>query len=303
MESDDTESDGETNICPIPMCNRNFSTVAGLRQHWSKGHSSEEIQAAITRNTSALSQQPSPLDSTSVLQIPVPPAPPPASASVSNPPIQPHGTELEQMKNLLVTIQTLKAHTTVLKRIPKAARIQTAIEFYQLIIACIRPNASFMAWAHLFTFSYIAFKSPDRKNKLTKNLSIATIVKRNLDVWSKLKRLPFNEFSKNVLSNLQRRKKSKTAKDAEALRIKLVQSKLSDGDISGTIRVLSSNDSIADFNTDTYQKMLDKHPAANVTIDVETETALEIQPVGVGNRNQKISLWLRNGKFRWYGWN
>lgn len=172
--------------------------------------------------------------------------------------------------------------------IPKAARIQTAIEFSKLITACIQPNARFMAWAHLFTFSYIVFKSPDRKNKPTENLSIATIVKRNLDLWSKLKRLPFDELSNNVLSNLQRRKKSKTAKDAESIRIKLVQAKLSDGDISGAIRVLSSNDTIAAVNTDSYQKMLEKHPAANVHIDVNNETVVEIQPVSVTEARKSI---------------
>lgn len=56
MEPDDPEQDGKVNICPI--CKRDFASVAGLRQHWTKDHSIEEIQAAITKNTQDLSQQP-----------------------------------------------------------------------------------------------------------------------------------------------------------------------------------------------------------------------------------------------------
>lgn len=208
----------------------------------------------------------------------------PAPSSTLNAPpvneqVQAESENLNRMKDLLVLVQTLRAHTTVLKRIPKAARIHTAIEFSNLIAACIRPNATFLSWAHFFTFSYTALKSPDKKDKSTKNLSIATIVKRNLDLWTKLKRLPFEEFSNKILSNLQRRKKSKTAKDMEAIRLKLVQAKLSDGDISGAIRILSSNDTIAVVNAETHQKLLEKHPEPNLAIEVENATPADIQPV------------------------
>lgn len=55
----------------------------------------------------------------------------------------------DRMKELLVFIQTLRAHTSILKRIPKAARIQTAIEFSNLIDTCIHPRATFPAWGTL----------------------------------------------------------------------------------------------------------------------------------------------------------
>lgn len=56
MESDDPEQDGNVNICP--MCDRDFATLAGMRQHWTKSHSFEEIQAAIAKNTQDFSQHP-----------------------------------------------------------------------------------------------------------------------------------------------------------------------------------------------------------------------------------------------------
>lgn len=54
MESEDTEVDKKTNICPI--CERSFSSMAGLRQHVTKSHSEEEIMEAIANKTNSDSQ-------------------------------------------------------------------------------------------------------------------------------------------------------------------------------------------------------------------------------------------------------
>ena len=43
-------------------------------------------------------------------------------------------------------------------------------------------------------------------------------------------------------------------------RIKLVSSKLDEGNIKGGIRLAASDDKIAPFSTDSYQKLLSKHP-------------------------------------------
>lgn len=49
------EEDNKTNLCPI--CERGFTTVAGLRQHWTKSHSTVEIDAIIANKTQQISQQ------------------------------------------------------------------------------------------------------------------------------------------------------------------------------------------------------------------------------------------------------
>lgn len=87
---------------------------------------------------------------------------------------------------------------------------------------------------------------------------------------------------------MQRRKKSKAVKDSEAIRIKLVQAKLSDGDISGTIRILSSNDSIAVVNAETYHKLLEKHPQPIVACELENEQTVDSQPVSAAEVNKSI---------------
>ena|ERR1700761_7427700 len=81
-------------------------------------------------------------------------------------------------------------------------------------------------------------------------------------------------FYEQILGNLSRRKKSKNSKDAEALRINLVQSKLSDANI---IRILSSDDTMASRNLDNFQKLTEKHPAPNKSIEVTNENAQDIQ--------------------------
>lgn len=61
--TDGSEEDGKSNICPILY--RGFNRVAGLRQHWTKGHSAEEINDIITSRSQQFSQpdgDPDPLD-------------------------------------------------------------------------------------------------------------------------------------------------------------------------------------------------------------------------------------------------
>ena len=43
-------------------------------------------------------------------------------------------------------------------------------------------------------------------------------------------------------------------------RIKLISSKLDEGNVKGGIRLAASDDKIAPFSTDNYQKLLSKHP-------------------------------------------
>lgn len=74
---------------------------------------------------------------------------------------------------------------------------------------------------------------------------MATIVKRNLESWLNVKQMPLHDVKEYISAKLTQRRKSKTSKDIEAIRLKLVQAKLSDGDISGAIRILSSNETIA----------------------------------------------------------
>lgn len=54
VDLNEPNDDGKVNVCPI--CRRNFNTVAGLKQHWTKGHSVDEINAAIAAKTQNIGQ-------------------------------------------------------------------------------------------------------------------------------------------------------------------------------------------------------------------------------------------------------
>ena len=43
-------------------------------------------------------------------------------------------------------------------------------------------------------------------------------------------------------------------------RIKLISSKLDEGNVKGGIRLATSDDKLAPFSSDNYQKLLSKHP-------------------------------------------
>lgn len=72
MESDSDDSKGSENICPI--CWRSFDTLAGIRQHWTKGHTASEFEQAVNDNSQR---------SAATISASSPPAP---STSVSVPP-------------------------------------------------------------------------------------------------------------------------------------------------------------------------------------------------------------------------
>lgn len=55
MDSEETGDDDKSNVCPI--CERGFKIVGGLRQHCTKGHSADEIDAIIVAKTQNIFQQ------------------------------------------------------------------------------------------------------------------------------------------------------------------------------------------------------------------------------------------------------
>lgn len=163
----------------------------------------------------------------------------------------------------------MKSYIRVIKRIPKAARYQSSKEYTKVLSSCANNMNSSDAWFKLLSFPFVAFKSPDRKDKSTSKLSLATIIKRNLVIWSQVNQLPFKEFFNSIVPKSTMPRKVKKKLDEDELRIKTVQSKLNDGDVSGAIRILSSNDSIAPVNAETYAKLLELHPAPALVLDFD----------------------------------
>lgn len=149
---------------------------------------------------------------------------------------------------LMYLVQCLKSNVRVIRRIPKAARFYAAQEFAKCLESCVNNN-SFKFWYKLpYASLNVAFSSPDHKDKATSKLSLATIVKRNLDLWMEIRKLPFDAFFDRIIPKSSAKRIVKKGIDSDVLRIKKVQTKLNDWDVRGAIRILYSNDSVSQVN-------------------------------------------------------
>lgn len=176
-------------------------------------------------------------------------------------------------------LHSLKSNVKVLKRIPKAARLLAAQELARIVDAINKDVTSYSGWWQLLTFAYVAFKSPDKKNKQTSSLSLATIVKRNLTFWSEIKNLAFADFLEKITPTNVRPTKVKKDRLPDSMIIKKVQSKMNEGDFKGAIRLLTSNDTIAPFKVDTYLRLLEKHPEPNIPVVPVENADQSVTPV------------------------
>lgn len=135
---------------------------------------------------------------------------------------------------LLLYRQTIR----VLKRVPKGARIAAAKKLKELVATCVSSN-NLGSWIDLLSFSYIALQVPKRSSKKNK---LTSIIRKNI--------LNFDESP--VLNQV----KPKTASLA-----KRVEMKISDGDIRGAVKILSSNDVFAPQSQETLDQLRLKHPS------------------------------------------
>jgi len=148
----------------------------------------------------------------------------------------------EKMENPLInqnelfsTLTKLKKHSKMLRRIPKGARLSAATALHSILMKCIQSN-TLEDWKRLLLFSFKAFITPtqDLKNS---PVSLTTKVKNNsASDW--------NTFTIN--KNFKDSKSKATVGDA--LFAKRAITKLEDGDISGAVRVLSSEEAFAPNN-------------------------------------------------------
>lgn len=154
-------------------------------------------------------------------------------------------------------LSKLKSSTPVIKRIPKNARGTVAEELTALLKHCMLKN-DVEAWCHLLFFVYGTLKVPDRKRG-NRKVSLTSSIKKNVTDWKKIKNLPYINFLETFKSTDTKPKSSVNETTTKTLSRK-IQSKISDCDIRGAIRLLSSDDKLAPKNEDTLLKLQEKHP-------------------------------------------
>lgn len=103
----------------------------------------------------------------------------------------------------------------------------------------------YSSWAELLIFAYKAFRIPDANKK-----SLTKLVKCNIKN---------DELLTTMRSKQQTNKGSSFSKR--------IESKVADGDIRGAIKILSSSETLAKQDNQTYQKLLQKHPTPSRIIN------------------------------------
>jgi len=140
---------------------------------------------------------------------------------------------------------------SVLDRVPKGSRISAAIALTKLVNNACNSN-SLSVWRMLFRFSSVCFKKPKRGGK--RQPSLATTIKRQIEAFLSDPLCPLE-------APQQRYNKQNVCDDDK--RAKLIARKLSNSDIKGAIRILSSDDSILPFTDDTMSQLRSKHPPSH----------------------------------------
>ena len=129
----------------------------------------------------------------------------------------------------------------VLKRIPKGSRLQLCKLLTEILEKVILKNDK-ESWEKLLRFPNICLRSTSRGGKNKK--SLATVVNSRLDQIHDDSYLP---------------ETTKPRKSAPTLRSQ-VTTKLSTGDVSGAVRIITSTDSVLSPTPEIVTKLQDKHP-------------------------------------------
>ena len=137
--------------------------------------------------------------------------------------------------------------TTILKRIPKASREQCGRKLATILNAIVSKNDR-PAWERLFRFSLRCLRA---LRKASKHRSLASAVNRQL---SEEMDAPFIAKQRSLTGRPSRRN------PAEVLASR-VSAKLEEGDFKGAIRLVCSEDTIADKSAATFSSLVEKHPA------------------------------------------
>lgn len=148
----------------------------------------------------------------------------------------------EDEENQIFHIAKYKSTIYLLKRIPKGARILAANKFASVVEECVSKN-DFHSWENLLLFSYKTLFNPNRKD----DSRLVSSVKKNISSFT----IPSGKKQKGC---------TRKRYDNEEEFMLRIESKVSDFDIRGAVKLLTSNDSIAIEDETTLNELKKKHP-------------------------------------------
>ena len=131
----------------------------------------------------------------------------------------------------------------ILKRIPQASRVQVCILLTTVISNLVANVNDIEVWKIFFSFAKDILGNPNRGGKKSK--SLASIIKKRVA-----------HFGNGSQSDNPKPTKNKKPPDLK----KQVSEKISQFDVKGAIRLISSNDKVLPPTQEIYEKLCDKHP-------------------------------------------
>ena len=99
----------------------------------------------------------------------------------------------------------------------------------------------------IFLTSFLFFLEQPKRSGRKQTTSMSSLINKKIRANDVSLPKPHPQVSSPPLSDLEQK-------------IKLIKSKLDEGNVKGGIRLAASDDKIAPFSTDNYQKLLSKHP-------------------------------------------
>ena len=153
---------------------------------------------------------------------------------------------------LPLTVDTLiavtKAKPTILKRVPKHARIPLAKLLNEALDGIVAKPHDESCWVSFFLQFCAIMKQPKQSGKRQKS-DLGSIICERINKGAALGDLVVPHEVKD----------SKLEQECEK-RIKLISAKLDEANVRAGIRLAASDDSVAPFDNNTYEKLQSKHP-------------------------------------------
>ena len=160
--------------------------------------------------------------------------------------------------DLLQHLITCKSNLSLIGNIPRGARITAADALNDLINDVIRSNTP-TAWSKLLCFAYHGLQKPKKEKPTPNSPSLVTKLKNQISVFMNSNfppdRFPFEPRNRNA-----------RPKPKEEVLKNRVNAKFAENDLRGAIRELSSDDALAPDNSETVDKLKERHPAAPAEI-------------------------------------
>ena len=143
-------------------------------------------------------------------------------------------------------VNTAISNVRVLKRVPKDSRVPLAESLSEKINDIVYNVEDVTKWL-IFKKSFLFFLEQPKRSVRKQTTSMSSFINKKIRANDVSLPKPHLQVSSPPLSDLEQR-------------IKLISSKLDEGNVKGGIRLAASDDKMASFSTDNYQKLLSKHP-------------------------------------------